>query len=258
MEAERKEQQEIIDQAEPLSEEELLEKEELQKQGFEDWSKRDYQQLIKAYEAHGRDASAELLAGEITGQDLASVLKYTKVFWKRWKELEDWERIESRIVEGQAKREKQNNLEDLLQRKICSVRYPMQELDLNYPSTKGKIYSEEEDRYLLVRLAYYGLGADDVYERIKKDITEFPVFRFDWFFKSRTPQELSRRANTLLGMIAKEDEERQTHQQQKTSRAKKRTFEEVQKSEKVSRSSTPTAAEAKKAAKQQSKKKKVA
>jgi SWI/SNF-related matrix-associated actin-dependent regulator of chromatin subfamily A member 5 len=70
MEQERKEQQEIIDNgcfsfclllheltghvAEPLTEEELLEKEELQKQGFEDWSKRDYQQLIKAYEAHGR------------------------------------------------------------------------------------------------------------------------------------------------------------------------------------------------------------
>ena len=133
----------------------------------------------------------------------------------------DWERIESRIVEGQARREKQSNLEDLLQRKIGSVRYPMQELDLNYPSTKGKIYSEEEDRYLLVRLAYYGLGADDVYDRIKKDITEFPVFRFDWFFKSRTPQELSRRANTLLGMIAKEEEERQSqHQQQKNGRTK--------------------------------------
>jgi len=78
----------IIDSAEPLTDEELLEKEELQKQGFEDWSKRDYQQLIKAYEAHGRDASAELLAGEITGQDVESVIEYTKVFWKRWKELE--------------------------------------------------------------------------------------------------------------------------------------------------------------------------
>jgi len=45
-----------------------------------------------------------------------------------------------------------------------------------------------------------------VYERIKKDITEFPVFRFDWFFKSRSPQELQRRCNTLLGMIEKEAE----------------------------------------------------
>ena len=74
----------------------------------------------------------------------------------------------------------------------------MQELELNYPTTKGKIYSEEEDRYLLCRLNHYGLKTEDVYERIKKDITEFPVFRFDWFFKSRTPQELQRRCNERL------------------------------------------------------------
>jgi SWI/SNF-related matrix-associated actin-dependent regulator of chromatin subfamily A member 5 len=88
------------------------------------------------------------------------------------------------------------------------VRYPMQELELNYPTTKGKVYSEEEDRYLLCRLHHYGMGADDVYEQIKRDITEFPVFRFDWFFKSRSPQELQRRCNTLLGMIEKEAESR--------------------------------------------------
>jgi SWI/SNF-related matrix-associated actin-dependent regulator of chromatin subfamily A member 5 len=85
----------------------------------------------------------------------------------------------------------------------------MQELELNYPTTKGKVYSEEEDRYLLCRLNYYGMRTDDVYERIKKDITEFPVFRFDWFFKSRSPQELQRRCNTLLGMIEKEAEVKQ-------------------------------------------------
>jgi SWI/SNF-related matrix-associated actin-dependent regulator of chromatin subfamily A member 5 len=83
----------------------------------------------------------------------------------------------------------------------------MQELELNYPTTKGKVYSEEEDRYLLCRLHHYGMRTEDVYERIKKDITEFPVFRFDWFFKSRNPTELQRRCNTLLGMIEKEAEQ---------------------------------------------------
>ena len=82
----------------------------------------------------------------------------------------------------------------------------MQELELNYPSTKGKVYSEEEDRYLLCRLNHYGMQAEDVYERIKRDISEFPVFRFDWFFKSRSPQELARRCTTLLSMIEKEAE----------------------------------------------------
>jgi SWI/SNF-related matrix-associated actin-dependent regulator of chromatin subfamily A member 5 len=84
----------------------------------------------------------------------------------------------------------------------------MQELELKYPTTKGKVYSEE-DRYLLCRLNFYGMTADDVYDRIKKDITEFPVFRFDWFFKSRSPQELQRWCNPLLGMIEKEAEVKQ-------------------------------------------------
>lgn len=118
--------------------------------------------------------------------------------------LTEYQRIKARLEEGEAKRAKRNNLETLLSKKIASVHFPMQELELTYPTTKGKVYSEEEDRYLLCRLNHYGMRADDVYERIKKDITEFPVFRFDWFFKSRSPQELQRRCTTLLGMIEKE------------------------------------------------------
>ena len=66
-------------------------------------------------------------------------------------------RIEARISEGEAKRSKRDNLEYLLAKKITSVHYPMQELELNYPTTKGKVYSEEEDRYLLCRLWHYGM-----------------------------------------------------------------------------------------------------
>lgn len=47
------------------------------------------------------------------------------------------------------------------------------------------------------------MTADDVYERIEKDITKFPVFRFDWVFKSWSPQELQRRCNVLLEKEAK-------------------------------------------------------
>lgn len=138
--------------------------------------------------------------------------RYYMVFKKKWKELSEYSRIKARIEEGEAKRNKRDNLEALLHKKISSVRYPMQELELNYPTTKGKVYSEEEDRYLLCRLYHYGMRTDDVYERIKKDITEFPVFRFDWFFKSRSPQELQRRCNTLLGMIEKEAETKQAEE----------------------------------------------
>ena len=42
--------------AEPLTEEEVARKEELVRHGFDNWSKRDFQQFVKAVEAHGRCA----------------------------------------------------------------------------------------------------------------------------------------------------------------------------------------------------------
>ena len=49
--------------------------------------------------------------------------------------------------------------------------------ELNYATTKGKVYSEEEDRYLLCRPYHYGMQTEEVYDRIKKDITVFPVLQ---------------------------------------------------------------------------------
>ncbi|KAI0076817.1 SNF2 family DNA-dependent ATPase [Panus rudis PR-1116 ss-1] len=245
LEEERKAAQEFIDNAEPLTEEELAEKERLIAQGFEDWSRRDFQQFIRALETYGWTDDFELLASEIQDKSPEDVAKYYSVFKKKWKELVNYPRIKARIEEGEAKRNKRSNLEALLAKKIASVRYPMQELELNYPTTKGKVYSEEEDRYLLCRLNHYGMRADDVYERIKKDITEFPVFRFDWFFKSRSPQELQRRCNTLLGMIEKEAEAQQAEEKARSGmKSKKRGIAEVAASDsnskdKASRSSTP-------------------
>ena len=61
-------------------------------------------------------------------------------------------------MEGEAKHNKRSNLESLLLKKIASVKYPMQELEFNYPTTKGKVYSE--DQYLLCWMNYYGMTAD--------------------------------------------------------------------------------------------------
>ncbi|KAK7686498.1 hypothetical protein QCA50_010096 [Cerrena zonata] len=243
LEEERKVAQELIDNAEPLTEDEIAEKDELIAQGFDDWSRRDFQQFVRALETYGWTDDFELLASEIQDKTVADVARYYPIFKKKWKELAEYARIKARIEEGEAKRTKRSNLEALLSKKIASVRYPMQELELNYPTTKGKVYSEEEDRYLLCRLNHYGMRTDDVYERIKKDITEFPVFRFDWFFKSRSPQELQRRCNTLLGMIEKEAEAKQAEEKARApTKSKKRGIEDVVKAEakeKISRSSTP-------------------
>ncbi|KAH8108927.1 hypothetical protein DFH11DRAFT_1548692 [Phellopilus nigrolimitatus] len=85
----------------------------------------------------------------------------------------------------------------MLAKKVQSMLYPKQELELNYLTTKGNMYREEDDWYLLYRFHQYRLNADDVYELIKKDITEFPI---------RMPQC---QCNTLFGLIGKEVEQDQ-------------------------------------------------
>ncbi|KZP15407.1 hypothetical protein FIBSPDRAFT_1048196 [Athelia psychrophila] len=255
LEEERVVAQEFIDNAVPLDEDEQAKKEAYLEEGFPDWSRRDFQQFVRALEANGWLEDWDLLATDIQDKTPQEVKRYYQIFKKKWKTLPEYPRIEQRIVEGEAKRNKRSNLESLLLKKIASVKYPMQELELNYPTTKGKVYSEEEDRYLLCRLNYYGMTADDVYERIKKDITEFPVFRFDWFFKSRSPQELQRRCNTLLGMIEKEAEVQQQQEVKAkgVARGKKRGIDDVKEKD----SPTPSTSAAPSAAKKSHKKKKV-
>ena len=51
----QKEEQSKIDNASPLTEEEIAEKENLLAQGFTSWNKRDFNQFIKACEKYGRD-----------------------------------------------------------------------------------------------------------------------------------------------------------------------------------------------------------
>ncbi|KAH0831419.1 SNF2 family DNA-dependent ATPase [Lanmaoa asiatica] len=242
LEAERAAAQEFIDTAEPLTDDEQALKEQYTDAGFHDWSRRDFQQFVRALENYGWTDDFDLLASEIQDKDAKAVKRYYTYFKKHWKELAEHPRIAARIAEGEAKRNKRSNLEYLLTKKISSAKHPMQELELNYPTTKGKVYSEEEDRYLLCRLNHYGMRAEDVYERIKRDISEFPVFRFDWFFKSRSTQELQRRCNTLLGMIEKEAEALAQQEGKSKGRGKKRGLEDVQKEDNIKESRSPTPA----------------
>lgn len=88
--------------------------------------------------------------------------------------------------------------------KMDRYRNPWLELKIAYGANKGKAYTEEEDRFLVCMMHQLGYGA---WDEMKSEIRRSWRFRFDWFFKSRTPQELSRRCETLIRLIEKENEE---------------------------------------------------
>ncbi|KDR67341.1 hypothetical protein GALMADRAFT_147142 [Galerina marginata CBS 339.88] len=159
-----------------------------------------------------RSADDITLAGEIRDKSVEDVEKY-------WMKTTRPCRIKVRIEEGEAKRRKRENLENPLSKKIHSMRFPMQEQELNYLTTKGKVYSEEEDRYLLCQLYNYGIQPDDVW-LVLQDSVAAGV------------------AETLLGMIEKDEKTRLTKEAKlKLTKGKKRVIEEVQKVE--SRPPTP-------------------
>ncbi|KAI9203985.1 SNF2 family N-terminal domain-containing protein [Polychytrium aggregatum] len=197
-------EQERIDNAEPLTEDEIQEKESFANQGF-DWSKRDFSSFIKGNEKWGRH-NIEAIAKEMEGKDPEEVRRYSQVFWSRYKELADWEKLVARIEEGEAKLQKQQEIQDMLTARIGKLRLPLQQLKIVYGTSKGKNYTEEEDRFLLVALEKLGYGSEEVYEKIREEIKRSTLFRFDWFLKSRTAVEIGRRCTSLISLMMKESD----------------------------------------------------
>ncbi|KAF9919263.1 hypothetical protein FBU30_011082 [Linnemannia zychae] len=204
LEEHQQHEQALIDTSEPLTEEELAEKERLLEEGFENWSKRDFIAFYKACEKFGRNSLADI-ANDIEGKTLAEVKAYSKVFWKRYTEIADHERIIAAIEKGESKLQKQSDIQDQLRAVIQRHRQPLQQLKITYNQTKTKNFTEEEDRFLIVTLERLGYGTEDVYDRIRDEIRKNPMFRFDWFLKSRTTLELSRRCAYLIKCLIADD-----------------------------------------------------
>ncbi|KAF2138477.1 uncharacterized protein K452DRAFT_321050 [Aplosporella prunicola CBS 121167] len=203
--AEQELDQKEIDDAEPLTEAEKEEKEKLSQEGFPDWNRRDFQQFINGSAKYGRK-NYHLIEDEVDGKTAEEIEAYAKVFWKKYKDIQNWEKHIAAIEEGEERIKKIERQRQLLRKKLSMYRAPLQQLKLNYSvsTTNKKVYTEEEDRFLLVMLDKYGVDTEGIFDKIRDEIRESPLFRFDWFFLSRTPVEISRRCTTLLTTVVRE------------------------------------------------------
>lgn len=191
------------DDPEPLTEDELAEREELLKGGFSTWNRRDFNAFVRACEKYGREQLADITR-EVEGKSEAEVREYQTVFWQRYKELNDYERVIKNIERGEQRIQRQADIMNAIRDKMERYRNPWQELRLQYGANKGKAYTEEEDRFLLCMTHQLGYGR---WDELKAEIRKSWRFRFDWFFKSRMPQELQRRTDVLIRLVEKEHED---------------------------------------------------
>ena len=187
----------------PLTDEEINERDELLTKGFSNWSRRDFNAFVRACERHGRD-NLEAICKEIEGKTEQEIVEYAAAFKERGHKLSDADKIFKNIEKGEQRIQWQAAIMKAIATKLDKCKNPWQDLKLQYGPSKGKAYNEEEDRFLICMVHKLGYGA---WEELKAEIRNSWRFRFDWFIKSRTPQELARRCDTLIRLIEKENEE---------------------------------------------------
>jgi len=204
-EADQRLDQDAIDNAEPLTDAEKERKAKMQEQGFGLWNRRDFQQFINGSAKFGR-TNYDGIATEVDSKTPEEIAVYARAFWKRYTEITDYDKHIKAIEAGEERMRTNERNRKLIRKKMEMYRVPLQQLKINYTvsTTNKKVYTEEEDRFLLVMMDKHGVDGEGLYERIRDEIRGSPIFRFDWFFLSRTPIELSRRCATLLNTVVKE------------------------------------------------------
>jgi len=191
------------EEADGLTPEEEAEKAELLKEGFSDWTRKDFNAFVRGCETHGRENLADV-AADIEGKTEAEVKAYARVFFERYTEIDNHDKIIKRIEAGEARIQRREEIADALASKVARTKNPWLALRINYGTLKGKLYNEEEDRFLVCMTNQLGYGQ---WDELREEVRRCWLFRFDWFIKTRTAVELQRRVDTLIKAIERENAE---------------------------------------------------
>jgi SNF2-related domain/Helicase conserved C-terminal domain/SLIDE/HAND len=138
-----------IEEATELTEDELKEKESLAELGFTNWTKREFNLYLKANERFGR-TQIDKICYDVEGKTPDEVTAYHEVFWKRYQEIPEWEKMIKGIEKGEERLAKVSEEQEAIRDKVKQYGIPLQQIKLNYGQNKGKIYTEEEDRFLVL------------------------------------------------------------------------------------------------------------
>ncbi|KAL7468526.1 hypothetical protein ACHAXS_008749 [Conticribra weissflogii] len=224
-----------------LSPEEQAEKERLLSEGFADWSRKDFKSFCNALEKHGRYQLPKIIEDVVqeTGKDEGDIKRYYVAFWLHYRRLADWTKIIDKIEKGERKIHRLREIRDIIQEKIerhlesvygsiypdinnsvvsdrtkelLKQHSPWDLLQYSWSTMQFKhgsgqktwSYRQEEDAFLMMMMHRHGYGAA---RRIQLEIRRAWQFRFNWFFKSRSPQEIQKRCDLLIKNVEKELEE---------------------------------------------------
>jgi len=205
------------------------------KQGFSDWSRRDFLGFVKGAEKYGRKLYAQI-ATEVPNKTPQQIKEYSQVFWNRYQEIQNYEKYVKQIEGGENRMQRLEDMKNHLDVKVQRYKNPWQQLKIVYSAgAKGKAFTEEEDVFLVCMMHQLGYGE---WDGLKTEIRKSWQFRFDYFLKSRTPAELMRRCDTLMRLIEKENQD--IEEKERERREAERRKKEAGKRKSTPRKATPT------------------
>jgi SWI/SNF-related matrix-associated actin-dependent regulator of chromatin subfamily A member 5 len=127
------------------------EKERLIQEGFVYWTRPDYSAFVRASARYGRDELVKI-ALEV-GKTTEEVKAYSDAFWgdsgkARFSEHE-YDRVIKLIEKGEKKLREIRALETATEKFVSLFDNPWEEIEFTHADTKGKLFSADNDRYLL-------------------------------------------------------------------------------------------------------------
>ena len=216
-ENEEEEESELV-KPEEFTEEDEKYREDLLKEGFRTWTKKDFHVFLQSAEIVGLDDPVQI-SHLMKTKTPEEVTKYIKVFKKRIDEFPNGDKIMAKINKSENEKIKNNENQAVIDEyfelltedednDLCDV---FNKINISYKEVKnkkansnnmnGELFNEEEDKYLLCLLIKYGYRN---WNPIKFHILTDPFMKFNINMKMKTDQELIDRANYIINLVKNE------------------------------------------------------
>lgn len=176
------------------------EREELLREGFSSWKRRDYFRFVAAVKQHGR-FDMDGLVEAMPGKTQEEVEAYAKAFWRLGpSRLPKWEGIVAAVAKAENKAREIQKLRRALATNLvrCDEHgegaWQSETVALGHPRRPSS-FSRTTNRFLLCQNFALGHGR---WEDLARNVRQSDTLCFDYYARTRTPYELQRRTETLM------------------------------------------------------------
>ena len=196
-----------------LTKEEIELKKKLKSESFNDFTKNDFQQIIRCFEKYRADdyeTICDILKKD--DEEVERVGEYVQEMLYRAESndeeirlnSEDIEKINRNIKKYKEKQEKIKNSKIILDKK-CKLLEDFSDLTFEsayYNKIRSKFYTKLQDKYIVYQA--FKLGAHN-YKEVKQKLLNHHIFRFDFYLRGIKDSLLGKRITSLVKMLENED-----------------------------------------------------